>query len=90
MKNNQPYIKRLSKRPRLAGDRSCSYRPDTGGESTSAGDCSRFCSSVCRRLFPLSFNQCVRDCQSCQTGLLFETDEEYLEDDDDDDDRDED
>ncbi|WP_270182266.1 hypothetical protein [Alkalihalobacillus sp. CinArs1] len=80
MKHSKPYFKRLPQRPRLASDRS--YSSNTGGESR--GDCSRFCSSVCRRLFPFSFNQCVRDCQSCQTGLLFETDEEYLGEDDED------
>ncbi|WP_377888865.1 hypothetical protein [Alkalihalobacillus sp. R86527] len=83
MKNNKPYLKRLPQRPRVSGSRSCSYRPNTGGESTNSGNCSRFCSSVCRALFPFSFNQCVRDCQSCQRGLLFETDEEYLGEDDD-------
>ncbi|WP_273835200.1 hypothetical protein [Guptibacillus sedimenti] len=52
---------------------------DTAGRET-APSCSRYCSNVCRRLFPLDFTRCFNDCVSCQEDVLFETDHEFYED----------
>ena len=52
---------------------------DTAGRKT-APSCSRYCSNVCRRLFPLDFTRCFNDCVSCQEDVLFETDHEFYED----------
>ncbi|PFG13459.1 hypothetical protein ATG70_1662 [Bacillus sp. es.036] len=52
---------------------------DTAGRET-APSCSRYCSNVCRRLFPLDFTRCFNDCVSCQKDVVFETDHEFYED----------
>ncbi|WP_209124956.1 hypothetical protein [Alkalihalobacillus sp. BA299] len=49
------------------------------GQTT--GICSNFCTNVCQTLFPFQFNQCFNDCISCQQKLVYETDEELLDED---------
>ncbi|MDQ0483323.1 hypothetical protein [Guptibacillus hwajinpoensis] len=59
------------------------YLKNTQNEVESSGEtspsCSRFCSNVCRRLFPFNFDKCFNDCLSCKQDVIFETDDEFYE-----------
>ena len=54
-------------------------RRDRRDRRQTAPSCSRFCSNVCRRLFPFNFNRCFNDCLSCKEDVVFETDHEYCD-----------
>ena len=74
-RNNQTEGEATGRRSRGCGSRDS----DTRGRQTGPS-CSRYCSNVCRRLFPLDFTRCFNDCVSCQEDVLFETDHEFYED----------
>ncbi len=81
--NQRSYVKKSHRsegESRGSRNRGCGCKNnETAGRATSPS-CSRYCSNVCRRLFPLDFTRCFNDCVSCQQDVVFETDHEFYED----------
>ncbi|WP_347549925.1 hypothetical protein ABFG93_20960 [Pseudalkalibacillus hwajinpoensis] len=70
--------RRSAAKPRLYLNQKNSINVETSERET-APSCTRYCSNVCRALFPFDFNRCFNDCLSCQEDLLFETDHEFYD-----------